>query len=79
MGNFHYKDSLEKSKNELNTVKSLTDQNYEDDTKNASLTPEPTENLIKEIVVLKLGIRDNDSLAFFFFYHLEPNHSRCWY
>lgn len=56
MGNFHSKDSLEKSKIELNTIKSLTDQNYEDDIKNASLTSEPTENLIKEIVVLKLGI-----------------------
>lgn len=33
---------------------------------------------IKEIVVLKLGIWDSNSFAFCH-YHLEPNHSRCWY
>ena len=46
MGNFHPKDSLEKSENELNTVRSFMNHNYEHDTKNARLVPEPAEKLI---------------------------------
>ena len=38
--------TTEATENELNTVRSFMDHNYENDTKNARLVPEPAENLI---------------------------------
>ena len=38
--NFYPGNSLEKSENESNTIRSFTNHNYENDIKNASLVPD---------------------------------------
>ena len=55
-GNFHPKDSMEKSENELNTVRSFTYHNIWKCYKKCKLSAWPSENLIKEIAALKLEV-----------------------
>ena len=61
--NFRPEDSMEKSENELNTISSFIDHNYENVIKKCKLCAWPSKNLTKEIAVLKLEAFVQDNIS----------------